>query len=124
MNKKNLKSDYEYAINEYIDYFCKTNKTSLEYWIGDDIGGIANIQDILLNFHDIKYCVDNNISFDWLQHWYYYNYDNFTEQIPKNINLTTYCSLRKNQDLTDDSFTLMLDNFLTIGRELKKESKK
>ena len=60
-------------------------------WVSDEIGSICLIADYFFDFHDIKYCVDNDISFDWLSDWYY-----FCADIEKVLyNLDSYSRLRR-----------------------------
>jgi len=106
---KEVRNLYVTSVNLYVDIFCINNKVYTNGWIADTVGTLLTISDMVLDFQDIKFCVDNDISFDWLQHWYFYNYENYKT---KSINLKSYCSLRKNQDLTDETFTKYLDEFL------------
>ena len=108
------KALYESAVNNYVDLFCKQTKHYLEGWLSGEVGTIAEIADLFLNFLDIKFCVENKVSFDWLYHWYYFNLDNHEDKTIGYINLKSYNSLRKGEDLTDGQFTKHLTKFLKI----------
>ena len=109
---KEVRNLYVTSVNLYVNIFCKLNEVHTDGWIAGTVGTLLTISDMVLDFQDIKFCVDNDISFDWLQHWYYYNYDSYQNKGSKSLNLKSYCSLRKDQDLTDKSFTKYLTEFL------------
>lgn len=98
MNK--LKEDYEIACNNYIKEFVKKQKYKFDYWIADEVGGIASfIEQYYFNFSDIKYDIDNNIKkgviFEW-QDSYVDNYDyNNNISTIKKINYKNFCKLHK-----------------------------
>ena len=96
----------------YVDKFCQMTDTYFDYWIGDRFGEIAEISGICFDFSVIKFCVDNDICFDWIWHWYYYNLDRSEKKQKLSINIETYCSLRNGADLTDECFSEFLDDFL------------
>lgn len=109
MNKEESKILYELSVNSYVALFCKENDCNLECWIGG-IGQVACISDMNIPFDDVKFCVDNDVNFDFLYHWYHFN----VEAGKFMINLKSYCSLRKGQDMTDSHFTKYLNKFLEV----------
>ena len=98
----NLKDNYIKAVDAYIAEFEKRYKVELEYWVGDVVGEVATFGDLILNFTDVKYSVDNNIPFNWLYNWYY-----FLVEYGKKcfINLDSYCRKRKDAE-TNEMFSL------------------
>ena len=54
---KNLKEQYEFCCNEYVRLFSEKQDISFDYWIADEVGGIAvfidqyffNLSDIILD---------------------------------------------------------------------------
>ncbi len=99
-----LNTDYEKSVNAYIKQFEKKYEIDFDSWIGDLVGEIATFGDYSFYFSDIKYVVDNSISFDWLSDWYW-----FVVQYEKcYYNLNSYCKLRKDYEKKDN---FKLDNF-------------
>lgn len=71
MTKDKLKRNFEKACTDYIEYFCKKQDIEFEFWIADEIGGIAafccaehffNLTDIIL---DINSDQPKNFILDW-----------------------------------------------------------
>lgn len=92
-----LKERYESIVNEYVRSFvyrCFDDcgvKLSDIYWVGGRVGECCEINDYFINFGDIKYVVDNNVSSDTFFRWY--NYCNRLSNIDPNIitpNLQSY----------------------------------
>ena len=46
MKLNQLKKQYEIVVSEYIQKFCNKQELDFEYWVGNDIGGIACFGDI------------------------------------------------------------------------------
>ena len=57
MDKEKLKKRYESACNAYIHIFCKKQDIEFDFWVADEVGGIAcfisqyffNLSDIILD---------------------------------------------------------------------------
>lgn len=56
-----LKSDYETAVMNYVEFFIIKQQCDFEYWIGEEIGGVAEFSDYFFGFSDIQYDVDNEV---------------------------------------------------------------
>lgn len=68
---KNLKAKYERIVDAYIKEFEKKQEVELEYWVGDEVGGICSFGDVLFfSFDDIRLDIDTNQPkgqiIDWL----------------------------------------------------------
>ena len=64
MSKMSLKSCFEGLVKEYLEAIL-TGEYYFDYWIGDEIGGVACISnEIFIGFDEIRFCVDNNILLD------------------------------------------------------------
>lgn len=71
MTIKQLQKQYEHVVSEYIKKFCEKQEVYFEFWIGDNIGGIACFGDILFfNFMDIVWDINTkqpkNQIIDWM----------------------------------------------------------
>lgn len=93
MNKE-LRKNYENAVNDYIKAFEATNEIDFDFWVGEEVGGICFFGDYSFNFADVKYVVDNKIAFDWLISWYYF----VVEYEKCYINLDAYCRRRRDAE--------------------------
>jgi hypothetical protein len=68
-----LKSEFAKVCSIYIQMFCIKNETTFDGWIGGDVGEIANIADMFINFSDIRLDIDTNQSSGTLIKWYWEN---------------------------------------------------
>ena len=95
MKSKSLKNKFNKIAEKYIKTFCKRLELDFEFWVGDEVGGIAFICDYYFNYSDIRYAVDNEISFDYMSDWYY-----FIVEYGKKCyyNLDAYCRLRRDAE--------------------------
>jgi hypothetical protein len=69
---KDMKEKFENIVNEYIKKFCKYYGLQFDGWIGDDIGGVAQMSDYFFNFQDIRYFYDNKTDWKIIINWYDY----------------------------------------------------
>ena len=61
MDKLALKAYYEKACNEYIKAFCKKQEIEFDYWISDEVGGIASfIDQYYFDIQTIRYDIDTD----------------------------------------------------------------
>lgn len=74
-----LKQEFEQLMEEYkkifLELYFQENENDLvdSYWIADEIGGVLCVQDDMFYSTDIiRYCVDNNVSWEDLDTWYQY----------------------------------------------------
>ena len=56
--RERLKRDYDKAIEAYITHFCIKQDLDFEYWAGDEVGTVAFFGDVILDFQQIKYDID------------------------------------------------------------------
>lgn len=104
---KNLNKKYIKIINSYCNKFAKKYEIDFDGWVGNRVGEIAYFADYFFDFLEIKFCIDNNISFDYLNDWYYY----VIEFYPKaNCNLENYCKLRRDFEIRK-GFLFNLNDF-------------
>ena len=100
---KTLKQKYEQIANDYINEFSKKHEIDFDGWIGEDIGGVALFGDYFFNFDDLRYAIDNGLSFDWFIDWYY-----FVLEYQKTFyNLDGYSRLRRDaENLQGENFEI------------------
>ena len=86
-----LLKNYIEAVDAYIKEFEKIYEVQMDFWVGDEVGGVAMFGDEAYNFHEIKYMIDNNLNYEYLYDWYY-----FLVEFGKKcyINLKSYHKLR------------------------------
>jgi hypothetical protein len=68
-----LKTDYENICQCYVHAFTKKHDISFDYWIGDDIGGIASFGECYtFSLTDIRIDIDNRVQkgkiFEWIDY--------------------------------------------------------
>lgn len=76
----NLKTKFQQVCMDYLGAFMRKHgffdENTGEYadfdWVGDEIGGIANIADHFINFDDIRRDIDEEVSKD--KYFEYYDY--------------------------------------------------
>ena len=77
MNKEKLKKDYENACNAYLKAFCEKHEfygldNPETFWIGDQVGGIANCGDFTFDMATIVTDIDKEAPEEELLKWYDY----------------------------------------------------
>lgn len=70
MKRENLKKEFIAVANKYIAAFEKKHKMELEFWVSDDVGGVASFGDTyFFSFDDIRLDVDSgapkHLILDW-----------------------------------------------------------
>ena len=95
MNKKerlSLKKDYTAIVNRYLAVFVAKQEIDFDYWIADDIGGVASfIEQYTFNFDDIRYDIDNNLKKGMILQWQDNYVDNHKDGDYDWINYKSYC---------------------------------
>jgi len=96
--KNHLKEQWENACNAYLlelhnmwDLDHDLTPKGYGYWIGDEVGGVYVYGDsIFINIDDIRYCVENNVSYETYQEWQEYCVwaNEFNQDTP---NLNAWC---------------------------------
>jgi len=74
MNKEMLKTKYAIACDAYLREFCKKHgyDYSDAYWVGDQTGGIADINEIFVSMQTIIDDIELDAPEDELTKWYDY----------------------------------------------------
>ena len=70
-----IQTEYQKKFVEMYDFVLKSS-----YWIGT----VLFASDYYFDFYDVKYAVDNDINFEFLNKWYDYSftvYENFHEKV-------------------------------------------
>jgi hypothetical protein len=93
-----LQENFNKAVHAYIDEFQKRYEIEFDGWVGDIIGEIATWGEFFFNFSEIKYCIDNNISFNYLVNWY----DLILKYQNCFINLKSYIKMRKDAEAKEN----------------------
>jgi len=101
---KYLKEEYAKVCNTYRKLLCEQFDIDYEnsFWVGDDAGGTLYLNDYYVNFDDVRYLVDNKISFDVFSEWY--DYDLRLKSINFDIvtpNLKSWCMGRPRHSEAD-----------------------
>lgn len=94
MKLEKIIRNYENSCNEIVGKFCKKQDIELDFWVGDEIGGIAsfccqyffNIEEILL---DLKTNQPKWLILEWQDYVTDYNVTKGNEQ-PLYINYASY----------------------------------
>ena len=93
-----LKEQYEFVVSEYVQKFCNKQEVSFEFWVADQIGGIASFGDILyFNFMDIVWDINSKQPKNQIIDWIYESVDN----PEKSINYFSYSKGLRWSDLTE-----------------------
>ena len=89
MKIEELKKEYEKLCNEYVKKFVKKHGYEFDYWIADDVGGIASfIEQYYFNLSDIRYDLENKILKGEIFKW---QDENVEVQDGRFINFNSYC---------------------------------
>lgn len=70
MKRKELKKLNEFVANEYIRKFEKKHDYQFDYWVADEVGGVASfVEQYFFNYDDIRYDINENLPkgliYDW-----------------------------------------------------------
>lgn len=64
------KKEFEKVANSYIHGFAKKHEVDFEFWVGDEVGGVACFNsEYFFNFDDIRHDIDNNIPKGLISDW-------------------------------------------------------
>lgn len=75
MNKqKELQYDFRVAVAAYVQEFCGKHgwKYKPEDWVAGDVGGVIEINDMFINFDDIRTDIDHEFDKDAFVEWFNY----------------------------------------------------
>lgn len=73
---KKTKEKYESACNDYVQAFCEKQSMQFEWWVGDQIGGVAYCDDFCFNLLDIIWDMNSDQPKHLIVSWYYSCLDN------------------------------------------------
>ena len=98
---KTLKEKADKLAMKYIKEFEKKYELYLEFAVADDYFNVLNFGDYFINFSDVKYCIDNNVSSELFFNWYNDNLENALkkESMQTYINLPSYIMGLRHKDL-------------------------
>ncbi len=94
--EKTLKEQYAEICLEYLRAFNAKHELDMEdyelkqCWIGDEVGGIADLDDMFINFDDIRYDIDNKVSRNKIFDWYWNSVERAELKV-KYMNYPAYC---------------------------------
>ena len=72
-----LREQYEFVVSEYIKKFCYKQGLEFEYWVGNNIGGVACFGDMFYyNFQDIVWDINSKQPKGLIIKWLYDSCDN------------------------------------------------
>lgn len=99
MNKlQELQFHFKNAVTEYVQEFCEKHgwRYDATGWVAGDVGGVIEINDMFINFDDIRVDIDNEFDKDAFVEWFEYeqrvtelgctqhiNYKSFTLGAPR-----------------------------------------
>ena len=96
MKERLLKEQYADICYQYLQAFNAKHELEMnDYdlktcWIGGEVGGIADINDMYINFDDIRYDIDNKISVGKIFEWYWNSVERAELKV-KYMNYPSYC---------------------------------
>ena len=98
---KTLKEKADKLAMKYIKAFEKKYEVYFEFAVADNYFDVLNFGDYYVNFTDIKYCIDNNVSSESFFNWYEDNLEfNFLKESERiYINLPSYIMGLRHEDL-------------------------
>lgn len=123
MDKLKLKQDYENACNAYMRAFCEKHDFSVEdaYWVGDDVGGILNVDDMDFDMETIRTDIDEDAPEEELFKWYDYILDALEFKLTKpNFHAWVHGCPRTNKEWFEKMHKMHED----FANEIKKENEK
>lgn len=88
---KNLKKNYEKAVNDYCEKFAEIYEIDFDGWVAGVHGEVATFGDFFFNLSEIIFCIENKINLNWLLNWYDFNLEYHKKST---YNFKTYCKLR------------------------------
>lgn len=93
---KELEEKYKKICDEYIEAFLDKHDLSIndyeygEWWIGNEVGGLVDLDDCTFNFDDIRYDVDHDIPGDQIFKWYWNSVERYELGL-KYMNYPAFC---------------------------------
>ena len=87
-----LQFDYKKAVTAYVNAFCKKHgwHFSASDWVAGDVCGVIEINDMFVNFDDIRVDIDNEFDKDAFEEWYRYEQRLIELGCPQHINYKSF----------------------------------
>jgi hypothetical protein len=90
MSKISLKKQFEKIVNLYIYEFEKQTGLQFDFWIGDEVGGVASFSEAsYADLDDIRFMVDNKCTKYFTQY-----IDFICENNIRDLSISKYCNMR------------------------------
>lgn len=123
-SKDQLQVRWKLICDDYLKCFCERHGYRYEpyMWIGDDPGTIIEVNDMVINFNDIRYDVDNNVDPEMFEKWYWKDLDVYQLLGKKFINYPSFCKGAP-EPITDEQLQKAHKLYKTIN-DTKNEFKK
>ena len=68
--EKSLRQEYLELADRYASAFSLKYFGGCDYyWVGDEVGGVAEMCDYFIDYCDMRYCIDNSVIGDELFSW-------------------------------------------------------
>ena len=117
-----LQANYEKACNDYVEALLKQWELDGRngWWIADDIGGVYAYGDVVfLGIDDIRYCVDNNVTYETYMD--YQDYNVWALDFGQNtLNLKSWCmGAPRIDDVTRERISALRFELDKLCRETK-----
>ena len=115
MNKQKLKEKYEKACNEYVKLFCEKHDIEFDFWISNEVGGMASFGEFYaFDMETIRQDIDNDFPPQLILQWVNDNVDNVFDgsDFDYSINYPSYArglrydELRRKRDRQKDEMTI------------------
>ena len=70
-NQTELQNAFEDAVNGYMEAFCEKHEESLDWWVHNEVGGIAFFcSGRFFNFSDILLDIDRGVAKGLIKEWH------------------------------------------------------
>lgn len=70
---KGRKSEFEKIANSYVHGFSKKQGLEFDFWVGDEVGGIASFNhEYFINYDDIRMDLDDTVKKGVITEWYWH----------------------------------------------------
>lgn len=101
MTIKKLKTEYDIICNTFVEKFAKKHGLEFEYWIADEVGGIAEFTaNYFFNLSDIILDLTTNQPKEFILEWHDDEVDyNMDFEEPRYINYKSYIMGLRQKDL-------------------------
>lgn len=90
--RQTLRLEFENLCEEYLRIFCTKHELDYEEdaWVGQ-VGEVAMLGDYFVNFHDMRYDIDNEVPEEAYFEWYDYDLRCALAECSRKINYPSWC---------------------------------